>query len=302
MSSSALDLRPAIVSAARRSGVASRCGWFLLAALTAAGVSLGQDEPKQAVRQDQKRVVRIFGVVRDSADRPVAEATVWLADSDARGGRPLERVSETRSDAEGAFSFFQAVEKNSVLYLIARDARGRFGWNASYIRPDHNTIRLYEVRDVRGRIVDGDGRPIAGARVAPHGFVNLAPGQRASADWAALFAEMAPEFETRTTADGGFELSKIPEQAHVRCEVSASGYGKPIALFAAKDFVTIKLQRVGRISGSLGPLAGVEAAQGGYKLRVMRQQQEQSPAAGQPLELNYSEDLTTAADGTFHSG
>lgn len=293
MSISALPLTSALLGAARRSGVISRCGWFLLAALAAAGVSRGQDE---------KHVVRIFGVVRDSADRPVGAATVWLADSDARGGRPLERVSETRSDADGSFSFYQVVEKYSAPRLIARDSQGRIGWSGSLIRPGVNVVRLREVVDVRGRLVDSDEQPIAGARVAPQSFVHLPPGERASSDYTELFSDLAAAFETRTAADGVFALRRLPKDVRVTCEVSAPGFGKPRASFTANGSVTIRLDRAGRISGVLGPLAGVEATKGGYKLRLSRQLTLQESDAVHSVKMSYFEDLVTADDGSFQSG
>lgn len=285
-----------------RQRVPLRVALCLCSSLAWTTAGLAQVDREQTGGKEDKRIVRISGEVRDAAHRPVAEATVWLAESDARAARLPERVAETRSGADGAFSFFRPVEKETTLSLIARDAKGRLGWNASYIRPGLNTIRLYDVRDVRGRIVDGDGRPIAGARVAPQGFVNLPAGQRVSADWTELFAELAPAFETRTAADGGFVLSKIPEQAHVRCEVSAPGFGKPMAVFAAKDAVTIKLRRTGGLSGSLGPLDGVDADKGGYKLRVTRQNPEAETAAEEGEELSYAAELTTGAGGAFQGG
>ena len=283
-------------------GLAAIGVWFLLAGLAAIGVCRGQEESKPAGDRAEKRVVRVFGVVRDAADRPVSEATVWLAESDARGGRPPARVSETRSGADGEFSFYRAVEKETVLYLIARDAQGRLVWSGSLIRPGQNVIRLREVCEVRGRVMDSDGQPIAGARVSPRMFLYLPPGERASGDFIEPFAELAAEFETHTAADGSFVLHRVPKDVHVSCEVSAPGFGRPRATFAAHDSVTIKLQRAGKLSGALGPLAGVDAARGGYKLRIAGQSPEHESGPTEGVKLSYFEDFSTADDGTFRTG
>ena len=283
-------------------GAALRGAWFLLAGLAAIGVCRGQEESKPAGDRAEKRVVRVFGVVRDASDRPVAEATVWLAESDARGGRPPARVSETHSGANGEFSFYRAVEKETVLYLIARDAQGRLGWSSSLIRPGQNVIRLREVGDVRGRVMDSDGQPIAGARVSPRMFLYLPPGERSSGDFMEPFAELAAEFETRTAADGGFVLHRVPKDVQVSCDVLAPGFGKPRASFATKESVTIKLARAGRISGELGPLAGVDAPRGGYKLRLAGQSPEAESEPTEAVRLSYFEDLTTSDDSDFSSG
>lgn len=310
MSIGALRFPPVFVAAGRaRSLVAFRHAWFLLAFL-AVSVSRAQDQPNRTDNRSIKRVVRIFGEVRDAANRPVADATVWLIGSlpgeGPRASSPSEPIAKTRSGADGHFAFFERAEnrylRKTMPDIVARDSQGRLGWNPRFIQPGLNSIRLYEVRDVRGRVIDVDGRPLAGVRVAPQSFVRLPAGEHSSSDYTELFPELAAEFETRTAADGSFVLAKIPAGVHVRCEISAPGYGKPRAFFDVKSPVAIKLQRAGGISGSLGPLAGVEADKGGYKLRVSRQNPAPESGAAEAVKMSYYEHVATANDGTFRSG
>jgi len=283
----------------RRAIHVALCLW---ASLAAASVGLGQVERERAGAKDDKRIVRISGEVRDAANRPVADATVWLVGSDGRGNGSPEPLSEGHSGAEGEFSFFEAVEKYTILSLIARDSRGRLGWNFNSVHPGVNQVRLRDVRDARGRVVDGDGQPIAGARVTPRSFLGLASDQPASAGSVELFAELGGSFEGRTDKDGVFVLHRIPEQVRVRGEISAPGFGQGEAYLDFKAPVVVKLERPGTIAGALAPLEGVEAAKGGYKLRLSRQGKEVEPGNVQPLVVSHSEEVTTNDDGAFRSG
>lgn len=278
------------------------CPIVLLASLAAAGLARGQTGDK-----DDDRLAPIAGTVRDAADRPVAGATVWLVIRHYAAGRfdSVEWVSETQSGAGGEFAFSELSEKTlkgNVPYLIARDSQGRLGWSISYVRPGRSSIRLREVRDVRGRLVDGEGRPIAGAKITAQVFTVLAVGQRSTSDFTELFPELAAAFEVRTAADGGFVLPRAPVGARIGCDILAPGFGQPRAFFNTEQPVTIKLDRAGVISGALAPLAGVDAAKGGYTLRLTLLDEQPPPAGARAFTLTYRAELTTDDEGAFRSG
>ncbi|HEV7222593.1 MAG TPA: hypothetical protein VGN42_07820, partial [Pirellulales bacterium] len=278
------------------------CSIAMLVMFAAADVSFGQTD-----RNDDDRLPPIAGTVRDAVDRPVADATVWLVrhpDGYARPAR-AERIAETHSGAGGEFAFTELSEKalgDRVPYFIARDSKGRLGWSIGYARPGPNPIRLHEVRDVRGRLADAEGRPIAGAKVTPQMFTLLAVGQRSSSDFTLLFPELAASFEARTAADGGFVLPRTPAGARVACDVSAPGFGQPQASFDSKQPLTIQLERAGAIAGALAPPPGLDESKRGYKLRLTLLDKEPPPAGAEPFLLNYREELTTDDQGAFRSG
>lgn len=288
----------------RRSSAESFGAWFLLACFATASVARGQDDPQQANPQQanpkqDKQIVRISGTVRDASNRPVPDATVWLVEPDLELEGVAELLSESKSGADGAFSFFEVVGKSTWLHLIARDSRGRLGWNSGSVGPGINSIRLRDARDLRGRVIDADGRPIAGARVVPRSFFRPASNQTSSAWSAELFPALRTLLEGHTDKDGGFSLPQIPEQVLVRCEISAPGFGSGYADLDFKAPVVVKLERPGTISGALAPLQGAEAARGGYKLRLTRQLKELEPGAMQPIIVSHSEVVTTNDQGAF---
>ena len=123
-----------------------------------------------------------------------------------------------------------------------------------------------------------------------------------SSDYTELFPEWRPSSRPAPPLTAVSSWPRYPQSAHVRCEISAPGYGKPRAFFDVKTPVAIKLQRAGEISGSLGPLAGVEADKGGYELRVSRQSPAPESGTAEAVKTCFYEYVVTANDGTFRSG
>ncbi|MCC9604736.1 hypothetical protein LOC68_26515 [Blastopirellula sp. JC732] len=146
----------------------------------------------------------LHGNCVDQADlSPLAGIAVTLYEVAGMTGAPVE-IAKTVSDAEGKFKFTGLVpeRRDFALDRLRYDVVGRMpGWaigksffnqiNGEYVP----TIRLTrETATLRGKVVDIDGQPIAGATVTPY-FVNVRP---------------MPEFLSATTdAEGRFQLDGI---------------------------------------------------------------------------------------------
>ena len=152
-----------------------------------------------------------------------------------------------------------APRTSRFLNVFARVGDGRIGWRDSIWRNHTDarelTIVLGPVGQVRGRLNDQDGRPIAGAEVMPVSISRPAeehPGQ----DCIRLSPELAGPFRTKTAADGSFALDGIPPGCRVIATIAAPGFGKPWISWDASRPVSIVLDgRLGRIEGRLKPPA-----------------------------------------------
>jgi len=110
-----------------------------------------------------------LGIVLDPVGAPAAGCKVWLVGYPYRDD-PVT-VDQTVTDAQGRFTFpapkpEPAEGRRQSLHYVARDAKGRIGWP---VQPRVSTfehsppqaremqIKLVEVQDYRGRLVDAAG-------------------------------------------------------------------------------------------------------------------------------------------------
>ena len=161
------------------------------------------------------------------------------------------------------------------------------------------TIVLGPVGEVRGRLNDQDGRPIAGAEVMPVSFSRPAedhPGQ----DLLRLSPELAGPLRTTTAADGSFAIEGIPPGCQVHATIAAPGFGKPRISWDATRPVTIVLDgRLGRIEGRLKP---PDDARLSGKLSVsLRRKISREDRASAPFQVFYSQTVTADQDGASGS-
>jgi hypothetical protein len=131
----------------------------------------------------------------------------------------------------------QGLTKDKVLdpnhrppQLLARDVRGRLGWSQSFYErtfaDQRLRIKLLDVGDGRGRVVDAAGAPIAKARLTLLFLTrDAAPG--AYGETTNLTPELAKDYGAETGADGFFTIGKLPTQASIMANVSAPGFGMP---------------------------------------------------------------------------
>jgi protocatechuate 3,4-dioxygenase beta subunit len=138
-------------------------------------------EARSGSTTDAPALTTVRGRVLGPDGQPVADATVLAAWVFVRGYAPLERfpihtVAQTKSDAAGNFE----------LTFVGEDAdmkRRHYGWQIvayapgtgpAWIRDEDAvkesslTMRLAPDESIRGRIVDLEGKPLAGVRVRVH--------------------------------------------------------------------------------------------------------------------------------------
>jgi RNA polymerase sigma factor (sigma-70 family) len=249
----------------------------------------------------------LAGRAVDLAGKPVADVRVW-----AVGGKwdLPETVAAANTDAQGRFVLPQAWDhpaaKDAIaggwFGLFARGPDGRVGWLATVRRQDDvgkaNTfeIAIGPVGEVRGRVIDHSGRPIAGVWVSPIQFSR--PGDSGSGDSFTLCPEAAASYVTKTAADGSFVLAGISPGARLKAAFAAEGYDELRFSWDTTRPVTFTLDnRLGRIKGR------VEAPDlRGLAGRVsVRAQLRQSPGntAAAPDQTQHYRSVPAGADGSF---
>ena len=248
----------------------------------------------------------IAGRVVDRTGEGMATAKVWVV-----GGswEEPEALAETTTDGQGAFSFPSFWEEQArkglrerighSYGLVARDGGGRIGWLTSRYRGDTKPIKieLVETGEALGRVVDADGKPVAGAAVVPDIFVR-STSDRSSADYVRLTPALAGPLATTTAEDGSFTLRRIPKGCQVHATLSTRGFGAPRVSWDSTKPVTIALDgRIGRIEGRLVTSdAGILPSELPVSLR------RSSPPDDHPggsFQLLYFKTLKVGGDGRF---
>lgn len=170
-----------------------------------------QPDPRAAAAGTElvlRKAVAVRGVVVDTEDRPIDEARIQcLAIPVAEDALPIHAaVHYIASDAAGRFVLQGLEATRDYEVQVAHD--GFAARQGIALRPATGSDRdravrivLTHVRTVRGRVVDDQDRPIAGASVA----LLLAPGRRA--DTQVLETH---ERRTETDEDGAFRLRELP--------------------------------------------------------------------------------------------
>ncbi len=250
----------------------------------------------------------LAGRVVDLAGKPVADVRVW-----AVGGKwdLPETVAAANTDAQGQFVLPRAWDhpaaKDAIaggwFGLFARSPDGRVGWLATVRRQDDVgkanafEIAIGPVGEVRGRVIDQNGQPLAGVWVAPNQFSR--PGGPGSAKSFKPCPEALAPYIRKTVADGSFVLEGIPPGSRLKAAFWADGRrGDLQLLWDTSRPVTFTLDdRVGRIQGRIAP----PDARGLPARITVRAELRQSPgntAAAPDLTQHYRT-VPAAADGSF---
>jgi RNA polymerase sigma factor (sigma-70 family) len=133
------------------------------------GVTVPQDRPTADQQPALMETVAVRGRVIDPEGRPVTGARLFTFHSDVSGDKLGERAT---TDAEGRFHFNAPKDdlyyKGNVATPIPVIA-GADGFGTGFQRittpGDEITIRLVADQPIAGRILDTNGRPVAGATV-----------------------------------------------------------------------------------------------------------------------------------------
>jgi carboxypeptidase family protein/AhpC/TSA family protein len=247
-----------------------------------------------AAGQQANEKVKLTGEVTDEAGEPVAGATVeayGIEHGSSRAGLVAERMASQETGADGAFSleFQTAPDARITGILVARKeglALSWHNWQAVRREAPPFSLVLGEPATLTGRVVDPDGRPIAGAEVRAMLMIE----DRSSGTPRMAFGAKGLEAWLATTGpDGAFRFTDVPADARAEYLVAAPGRaatmtldssqsGMPRLKFAAgEEPATIVLQPEARIEGRViekatgkpvggaGILAGIADPRGSFE-------------------------------------
>src|SRR5579872_4165958 len=176
--------------------MAARISTKLLLAAVLAGTmaARAEDKPDGAAAATGA----ITGLITDREGRPLAGAEVW-------GVIRFEKVAATRTDAEGRFRLGPLDTGTAVTVWgeapgVARERRDDvhvFAGRDHEIRP----LALLPGTRITGRVVDVEGRPVAGAKITVKDYRHI-QGHGITCDQA--------EWTLATDAEGRFATTQLP--------------------------------------------------------------------------------------------
>lgn len=140
-----------------------------------------------------------LGTVQGRVLGPDGEPMVNVEVTARQGTREERILARARTDGDGIFLLTRVAAERGV-YLLAQAPGHTTGWGYADLGVDRllgaDELRLWQANTVRGRIVDGEGKPVADACVV------------ATKDFHFWNNVIMPD--TRTDADGRFVLPGVP--------------------------------------------------------------------------------------------
>lgn len=143
----------------------------------------------------------VAGRVVDAAGRPLKGVRVWIKDV---GNYPRKVVAEGRTDDEGEFHIESPAARVATIFAEAE------GYAVEY-RPEqplfpHATVTLPDIvlhpgRDVTGRVLDPEGKPVAGLELTASLQKHMLGH---------TIEDIIPDFRLTTDADGRFLVRHVP--------------------------------------------------------------------------------------------
>jgi RNA polymerase sigma factor (sigma-70 family) len=180
-----------------------------------------------AAKPEKGEELAVSGRVLDPAGKPAAGAQVavvmvGLYEPGAEGkAADLNRLQEAKADDDGRFRLRAARPagvRDPMTWVVAAAPGFGFGW--SYVPGGEATadvaIRLRPERTLRGRVLDVEGQPVAGARV--HVARADLPGEASYVNGASN--EVAWPKPVTTGADGRFTLRGVGRDVAVMLDVT----------------------------------------------------------------------------------
>ena len=252
---------------------------------------------------------RISGTVVDDQRHPVAKATVEVYQSTTVNQflpTDMKLTRTVQTDNQGAFEL-PAFDQGSLL-VAHKPGWAPGGGPIGDRRESPLLVVLRSPTEIVGRVVDGNGQPVAGAEVwasAVSSITLLGEGRLSAYR---MTGKPARElFKARTAADGRFILDNIPTNGGANLVVTKPGMAmrEPILdpdninlhhtqCLAGERDITLVMEPAGEIQGTvIVPATGRPV--GGARLWLQRDH-------GTFSLFNGREPVTSGPDGTFRFG
>lgn len=159
----------------------------------------------------------LSGRVLDAHGNPVADAHVYYYPNFMMAwlGVSLDRLPHATTDAQGRYRITGADPACILSAVVA--FHPELGCNVLRLgtKPPRD-VRLEPLKQVTGKVVDANGKPVVGAQVRL-AYVRVGDGN-------ALVAPPVPPFITSTDAEGNFQLPIHPKTEGVVIACTAPGY------------------------------------------------------------------------------
>jgi len=288
---------------------------------------------KPGAKKDEKaeKPTSVGGTVVDPDGKPVAGATVYLG-----YGNHDERAAAVKVAATDADGRFKAdVPKDTPPYFWVLATKPGFGvaWEEpKYPTPvlanaDKLTLKLTKDQPIRGKVVDTEGKPVAGAQIGVYDVIEptnaaLDPLLKGAANggfglvgqWEKVLWIPRSVAGTTTDKDGRFELAGMGADRVVSLTVSGKGLARMSAFVVTRTGVDVDplnqqskgMRRTdkGRHPVFYGPSPALVVEPGYAVEGTVTDKKTGKPIAGCTLQINtgYWDRLhaTTDKDGKYH--
>ena len=227
-----------------------------------------------AANKPQEKTIGPFaGTVRDPAGKPAGGVKIILLTMDWQ-----HTNADATSDANGRFQINKKVNRDAYLdhfwpsLWFAHDEQGRIGGYVQRVGRGRNPsvdpmnveIKLNDVKDCQGRLVDAAGQPIAKATIQPQGWQS---SEEMYHQQVVFPTEWRKKLTANTDSDGRFTLHDMPTPGTIGVKICAEGFGEPLASWPLEKSPTLTLARVGAVKVSAICEKDPKAADG-IKLRL----------------------------------
>jgi RNA polymerase sigma-70 factor (ECF subfamily) len=201
----------------------------------------------------------VRGRVLDAAGEPAANARVWASPTREAwldDGEPRAPLALANCDAAGEFTLLELPD-DFYVHASAPGATAVRGLQFSADGPRAHSeveLRLEACWKLRGRVVDEDGRSLAGALLVTSTHDLRGPGRAASEPGSTWRNLLRGRFSAG--ANGEFELAGLAPIAH-NLNVSLEGYaGESLRVTSPDDELVVVLQRARELDIALVDFAG----------------------------------------------
>lgn len=244
----------------------------------------GNHDPKSeasslAEANQRANSISIQGTVHNGDGEIVRWSEVWLVGMANNPGtqQAAVQLDSVRADKNGQFEFWHPPwqidnprpDEYTNLCVIGRTRDGTLTSIASLDllnefrgRKEIHGIKLTTLPkgNYRGRVVDGDGKPISNAKVIPQFLILKSPPPKVKSAVMTLFPELADRFTVATDANGSFTLFGLPEASHVQVKVSIASTSDREFLWLSNSTPELRMERGGTIRGKLANLPADDLA------------------------------------------